>query len=163
MQPKIELHPIGVVRSDDAGFRIEIDREFRPALAGLEGFGHVTVLWWPNRCDTPEDRSVLEVAKPYKQSPAKLGIFATRSERRPNPVLTTNAVVLRLDSKQGLLVTPFLDAEDGSPVLDLKPYQPCIDRIRETRQPGWCRHWPDSYEDSASFDWESEFLFVDKS
>jgi tRNA (Thr-GGU) A37 N-methylase len=159
MRNTIELHPIGVVRSDAEGFRLEIDPKYRPALAGLEGFGHVTVLWWPHKCDTPEARATVEVSKPYQKAPATLGIFATRSEQRPNPVLVTTIPLLHVDLKQGLLVTPYIDAEDGSPILDLKPYQPCADRIRKTRAPEWCRHWPDCAEDSASFDWESEFLF----
>jgi tRNA-Thr(GGU) m(6)t(6)A37 methyltransferase TsaA len=159
MSEKIELHPIGVVRAGDDGFRLEIDEPYRPALAGLEGFGHVTVLWWPHKTDTPKDRSVREVPKPYKQAPAKLGIFATRSESRPNPVLVTTIPLLHVDVENGLLLTPYIDAEDGSPVLDIKPYQPCADRIRDTRTPEWCRHWPKYAEDSATFDWESEFLF----
>jgi tRNA-Thr(GGU) m(6)t(6)A37 methyltransferase TsaA len=159
MIKKIELRPIGVVRSDDEGFRIEIEPEFRPALSGLDGFGHVTVLWWPHKCDTPGDRKVLEVDKPYKKAPGKLGVFATRSERRPNPLAVTTVAVLHADPEAGRLLLPYIDAEDGSPVLDLKPYQPCADRFRETRVPAWCRHWPQYAEDSASFDWESEFLF----
>jgi tRNA-Thr(GGU) m(6)t(6)A37 methyltransferase TsaA len=159
MPKKIELQPIGVVRSDNGGFRLEIDPQYRPALAGLEGFGHASILWWPHKHDAPKDRSIVEVPKPYKKAPAKLGIFATRSEQRPNPVLLTTISILHVDVKEGLLVTPYIDAEDGSPILDIKPYQPCIDRIRDTRQPEWCRHWPQYAEDSAAFDWESEFLF----
>jgi tRNA-Thr(GGU) m(6)t(6)A37 methyltransferase TsaA len=159
MSKKIELQPIGIVRSGEEGFRLEIEPKYRPALAGLEGFSHVTVLWWPHKADTPETRNTLEVPKPYKKAPVKLGIFATRSEARPNPVLVTAIPLLHVDVKEGLLVTPYIDAEDGSPILDIKPYQPCIDRIRDTRAPEWCRHWPQYAEDSATFDWESEFLF----
>ncbi|MBN1438668.1 MAG: SAM-dependent methyltransferase [Anaerolineales bacterium] len=159
MKHHIELHPIGVVRSGDEGFRIEIEEKFRPAPAGLEGFGHVTVLWWPHKRETPEVRGVMEIDKPYRKAPAKLGVFATRSEARPNPVLITTVPLLQVDAQKGLLLTPYIDAEDGSPVLDIKPYQPCADRIRETVTPEWCRHWPKCAEDSAAFDWESEFLF----
>jgi tRNA-Thr(GGU) m(6)t(6)A37 methyltransferase TsaA len=159
MRKKIELQPIGAVRLDGEGFRLEIEPEYRPALAGLEGFGHITVLWWPHKCDNSKDRGVVEVAKPYKKAPAKLGIFATRSERRPNPVAVTTVGVMHLDAQKGLVALPYIDAEDGSPILDIKPYQPCADRIRDTRVPEWCRHWPQWAEDSAAFDWESEFLF----
>ncbi|MBN2086185.1 MAG: SAM-dependent methyltransferase [Anaerolineales bacterium] len=159
MSKNIELHPIGVIRAGEDGFRLEIEEKYRPAVSGLEGFGHATVLWWPHKRDNPENRNILEVAKPYKKAPAILGIFATRSEARPNPVLVTTVPLLHVDAKEGLLVTPYIDAEDGSPILDIKPYQPCIDRIRDTRQPEWCRHWPQYAEDSAAFDWESEFLF----
>jgi tRNA (Thr-GGU) A37 N-methylase len=48
--------------------------------------------------------------------------------------------------------------EDGTPILDLKPYQPAADRIRDVTVPAWCAHWPQWYEDSAIFDWEGEFV-----
>ena len=87
MAKKIELHPIGVVRSDDEGFRVEIHKKYRPALAGLGGFGHVTVLWWPDRCDTPGARGVVRVPKPYPMRTFMLRIVAHRTlPTRVDPV-----------------------------------------------------------------------------
>jgi hypothetical protein len=56
-------------------------------------------------------------------------------------------------TQEGIVRVPFMDAEDGTPILDIKPYHPSVDRIREVRVPAWCATWPQWYEDSATFDW----------
>jgi len=50
----------------------------------------------------------------------------------------------------------YTDADNGSPVIDLKPYTPSLDRVENPSVPEWCRHWPKSLEKSADFDWDSE-------
>jgi tRNA (Thr-GGU) A37 N-methylase len=50
-------------------------------------------------------------------------------------------------------------AEDGTPVIDLKPYHPSSDTVRLAKRPPWCAAWPSCYEDSADFAWDKEFLF----
>jgi tRNA-Thr(GGU) m(6)t(6)A37 methyltransferase TsaA len=150
--------PIGHVRVGEKGFCLEIEKDYRAALAGLEGFSHINVLWWCHLCDDEAYRTITECEQPYKTSPARLGIFATRSPLRPNPIALTAVPVLAIDRVGGTIHVPYIDAEDGTPILDLKPYHPAVDRIREVSVPDWCRHWPQWYEDSASFDWESEFV-----
>lgn len=88
-----------------------------------------------------------------------MGVFALHSPERPNPVAVSNAAVAYVDEVNGVVGLYHTDAFDGTKVIDLKPYTPSIDRIAEPKVPGWCAHWPLSYEDSASFDWESEFSF----
>jgi tRNA (Thr-GGU) A37 N-methylase len=63
-----------------------------------------------------------------------------------------------VDVEKGLIVVPWIDAEDGTPILDIKPYHPSTDRIREVKMPRWCQHWPQWYEDSGEFDWSAEFV-----
>jgi tRNA (Thr-GGU) A37 N-methylase len=63
-----------------------------------------------------------------------------------------------VDLENGLVIVPWIDAEDGTPILDIKPYHPSSDRVRDVRMPEWCAHWPQSLEDSAAFDWEAEFV-----
>lgn len=53
-------------------------------------------------------------------------------------------------------------AYEGSPVLDLKPYTPSLDRVEIPHVPDWCAHWPQSLEESASFDWAKEFRWSDE-
>lgn len=53
----------------------------------------------------------------------------------------------------------WIDAFDGSPVLDIKPYHPSIDRVEEPIVPDWCKNWPKSIESSGDFDWSSVFIF----
>lgn len=151
------LYPIGHVRMDADGFFLELKSEFAPGLTALEEFSHVQLLWWAHLVDMDENW-VLELEKPYKKGPDKIGVFATRSPQRPNPIGLSVAQILRVDSKSGRVYLSYIDAEDGTPILDLKPYHPSADRVREAVYPNWCSHWPTCYEDSAYFDWESEFI-----
>ncbi len=76
---------------------------------------------------------------------------------RPNPLALTPVPVLALEPEQGLVRIPYIDAEPDSPVLDIKPYHPAVDRIREVDVPAWCAGWPEWYEDSMTFDWSAIF------
>lgn len=158
-KPGFLVAPIGYVRISNGNTRIEIHKDFTPALEGLEGFSHIIVVFWCHLTDTREDRSQIVCDKPYTKGPDRMGIFATRSESRPNPIAITPVQVIKLDTSTGVIHTPFIDAVDETPIIDIKPYHPCIDRIKEVSTPEWCDHWPKYYEDSASFDWESEFNF----
>lgn len=149
--------PIGFVRADRQGFRLEIDPKYLDGLRELEGFSHVNVLWWCHYCDSPKYRASLVCDRPYKNAPEKMGVFATRSPARPNPIAVSAVAVIKADLQAGLIQVPYIDAEDGSPIIDLKPYHPCLDRVRECAVPSWCRHWPQWSEDSAKFDWAAEF------
>lgn len=53
----------------------------------------------------------------------------------------------------------FIDADDNTPVLDIKPYTPSFDRVETPGVPAWCSEWPKSTEASGSFDWEQVFNF----
>lgn len=150
---------IGTLRCGESGFRIELDRQFAPALTGIDGFSHLQVVWWFSRCDNPQCRAVLTADSPYKKSPDVLGIFPTRSPLRPNPVALSCAEVTYVDHEDGCVGLAWIDAEDGSPVLDIKPYTPSLDRVEKPGLPGWCAHWPGSVEASGDFDWEDEFNF----
>jgi tRNA (adenine37-N6)-methyltransferase len=159
MNKQYVLRPIGHVETKNGGFSVIVDKEFTSALSGLQGFSHLQVLCWGHLFDEDEYRQVLETDKPYKKAPDKLGIFATRSPLRPNPVLVSVVPVIHLDMENGIIRVPYIDAEDETPVIDIKPYHPSSDRIREVNVPEWCRHWPQWYEDSATFSWQDEFLF----
>ena len=157
-QNAMTLKSIGHIRAQDGNIFLELESGYIPALKELDGFSHVQVLWWASQCDTEEARTLVECEQPYKQAPEKIGVFATRSPARPNPIALTPVAIIQIDHVQGKIVIPFIDAEDGTPILDLKPYHPAIDRIREVKVPQWCAHWPQWYEDSASFDWADEFV-----
>ena len=152
-----QLRPIGTVVASEDGFALVIGEPYREALAGLEGFSHLNVLCWFHLVDAPEYRRVTVAERPYRDAPDRLGIFATRSPIRPNPIALTPVPVLSVDVAAGLVRIPFIDAEPGTPVLDLKPYHPAVDRIREVGVPEWCAGWPEWYEDSATFDWGAVF------
>lgn len=151
------VQSIGTVRADATGFSLHIGEEFRPALQELDGFSHVNVLWWCHHLDDPIYRQMMVADKPYVLGPDTVGVFATRSPARPNPIALTAVPVLSIDQEAGVIRVAYIDAEDGSPVLDLKPYLPAVDRIRTTSSPAWCADWPEWYEDSATFDWGAVF------
>ena len=156
---EMKLIPIGKITNREGCVRIELKPEYAGGLEGLDGYGHVQVLWWADRCDNEADRSRLAVEKPYRKGPEVMGIFATRSPARVNPVAVSNAGVAYIDAAKGIVGLHYIDAADGTPVVDLKPYVPSLDRVEHPETPDWCRHWPGSCEESGSFDWAAEFNF----
>lgn len=157
MKNDFTLSTIGHVNATENGFSLVLNEVSRPALSGLDGFSHLDILWWANFVDSEEYRSFTTCEMPYKQGPAEIGIFATRSPLRPNPIGLTVVAVLNIDYDRGIVYIPYIDAEDGTPILDIKPYHPSTDRVRAVSVPDWCRHWPQWLEDSATFDWAAEF------
>ncbi len=150
---------IGQVCSDERGFFIKLEAEYIAAMKGLDGFGYVQVLWWFEGCDNAPSRSKLTQTKPYKKAPDTLGAFATRSPERPNPIALTAAYVTYLDYENGAIGLGYIDAYDGTPVLDIKPYTPSLDRVEHPTVPQWCAEWPDCTEKTGDFDWSSVFNF----
>lgn len=88
-----------------------------------------------------------------------MGIFATRSPVRPNPIALSTAEIIGIDYQNGIVQIAYIDANDNTPLLDIKPYTPSLDRVETPGVPAWCSHWPQSLEESASFAWENEFNF----
>lgn len=128
-----ELRPIGVIRSpykkrgdaprqgrlSDVESTIEIYPAFAEGLQDIEKNPHLIALYWFDR----SDRSLLKATPPG--SGVEHGVFATRSPERPNPIGFAVVDLLRRDGNR--LVLRGLDAFDGTPLLDLKPYYPDLD------------------------------------
>jgi tRNA-Thr(GGU) m(6)t(6)A37 methyltransferase TsaA len=143
---EIHLTPIGIVRSgravvqdddwDSVPSSIEIDpARFSPdSLAGLDTFSHVEVVCWMDRV---EESKIETGARHPRNNPdwPRVGIFAQRAKNRPNRIGTT---VCRIQVVDGLTVKVVgLDAVDGTPVLDLKPWVREFGPRGEVRQPAW--------------------------
>ena len=154
-----EVQKIGRFRVKEAGACIELEPEYAAALSGLEGFSHLQVLWWFSKCDDEKSRSARQEVSPYKQGPGTLGTFATRSPMRPNPIALSCVQLVHIDAEKVVVWVAYTDAEDGSPVLDIKPYTASLDRVETPATPSWCSHWPQSIEASGVFDWSAEFHF----
>ena len=150
---------IGKVFSDEQGARIVLEKEYIPALTHLEDFGYINVFWWFDGCDDPQSRARLVEKSPYKDSPEVLGTFATRAPQRPNPIALTCCLITYVDAQNGIVGLSYIDAQDGTPVLDIKPYTPSFDRVENPPMPAWCSHWPKNVEDSGDFDWGAVFNF----
>lgn len=159
-QQGYQLHPIGTVRHAEGAFRLEIDAAYRPALKGLSEFSHVIVLWWADQVADADRAPVLQVDLPYAPGTVA-GIFATRTPERPNPIGITIMFMLDVDEEAGVITLPWIDADDGTPLLDLKPYMPMSDRIRDVHAASWMDGWPMWMEDTPAFLAEREIDFGD--
>lgn len=153
------VRPVGKIISNESGFFLEIEEKFRAALKETGTFSHINILWWADKYDTEEFRDILTADQPYKNSPAVMGVFATRSPLRPNPVALSTAQIIHTDYENGLIQLAYIDADNETPVLDIKPYTPSLDKVENFTSPQWCRHWPESLEKSGEFNWEEEFNF----
>ncbi|MBN1654039.1 MAG: tRNA (N6-threonylcarbamoyladenosine(37)-N6)-methyltransferase TrmO [Deltaproteobacteria bacterium] len=103
-------------------------------LEGVEGFSHILVLYWPHLID-PERRKLLKVNPMGRKDLPKRGIFATCSPARPNPILVS--AVKLLERKGNILRVRGLEAVDGSPIIDIKPYSRHYYRIEKPTVPEW--------------------------
>lgn len=139
------LMPIGTVRSplkaptyDRLDLKtitseVLVDEKLTEALDGLEGFSHIIVLYWMHLATREKDR--LKTHPMGRRDVAPQGIFATRSPNRPNPI--GKATVRLLERRGNALKVQGLDAIDGTPVLDIKPYIPGYDSATDARVPDW--------------------------
>jgi tRNA-Thr(GGU) m(6)t(6)A37 methyltransferase TsaA len=157
----VTFDPIGTIRKENGRSYIAFDKKYVDAMLGLDAFSHILVIWWFNLYDSTESRNYFVLDKPYQKGPDKLGVFATRSPIRPNPIAVTACGLVGVDQEECRLEISYTDAEDGTPVLDIKPYEPSIDRVRDALMPLWCAHWPDCFEENENFDWSEEFTVPD--
>lgn len=99
--------------------KIIINKELVEVLDGIEKYSHIVVLYWAHK--VPEQARTLTKVHPMGRKDFPLvGIFSTCSPARPNPLLMT--VVRLVNKKENILEVTGLDAVDGSPVVDIKPY-----------------------------------------
>ena len=138
----MELRKIGTVERRGDRTLIVLDAEYREGLKGLDEFSHCHALWWSGEdfgmgIDT---RSVLTAELPY--APGKrAGVFACRGPFRPNLIAMTVCPIRGLDAARGEVEVAAIDAMDGTTVLDIKPYYPSVDRVRNARVPAWLPDW----------------------
>lgn len=156
MEKEFSMKVIGTV-SYENGFAVRVNDEYREGLKGLGEFTHVKILWIFDQIAW--DGKTLVFPPPYRALRHDIGLFATRSPFRPNPIAVSTSRILQVDEKEGLIFLDWIDAEDRSPVVDIKPYHPSEDFISEVEMPNWCAHWPQNREASGDFDWDSEFTF----
>lgn len=114
--------------------RVVLLPEFRPGLRGLEGFSHVIVVTWLHRAAFNPVRHLVRRPRGLASMP-ELGIFAQRAKDRPSPLGIT--VVPLLEVRPDSIVVRGLDAIDGTPVVDIKPYFPQYDRAEGATMPAW--------------------------
>ena len=124
---KIEISPMGFVRrtssDEDARDRgllseIVLNEELTQALDGIDEWTHVYVIYWLNR--VPRTEKPVVHFPGSRTEPSPVGILATRAPIHPNPIGLTLVELIRRE--ENVLLVRGLDAYDGTPVLDIKPY-----------------------------------------
>ena len=135
MSQSFYLNPVGVVRKSDGKIWIDIYNEYIPALLGLEGFSHINVIYWFHRNDTAKKRKTLRVHPRGDQNNPLTGVFATHSPLRPNLIALTLCKILTIQRNQ--IEIEDIDADDKSPVVDIKCYIPTSVSASEVRLPDW--------------------------
>ncbi len=141
-QQEIVLKPIGVVRTNAIGnevrdktrtSKIVVQRELAEALDGVIGFSHFFVLFLLHEVQESQQR-ILKVHPRGRKDMPLLGVFATRTMLRPNPVGLTLVELVRVEDN--VLTVRGLDAFDGTPVIDIKPFDP-RDSTENAKVPEW--------------------------
>ena len=140
----VNLRPIGVVRNtvfepQVGGWeRVRSDLIFRDdlldALDGIEDYSHIIVIFACHQVPNDERTTLRDRFWGDPRLPEQ-GVLATRSQRRPNAVGV--AVVPLVRRRHNILRVHGLDAIDGTPVLDIKPYLPSHDSVPDARVPDW--------------------------
>ena len=157
----MNVKEIGIIEEKDGLYSVKLHKEYSVGLTEIEGFSHLKILWWADKTEGCDYQGGFVIDKPYTKGPGKVGVFATRSQIRPNPLCETVIRVASVDIKKGIVSTYYIDAFPGTSVLDIKPYLPSTDLSGDVKVPAWCRHWPASMEESGDFDWGAEFNFSD--
>ena len=148
-QPGMTLIAIGIVRSEvkqkqkpsfnwrQVVSEIVIDDDLAEGLDGLSEFSHIIVLYWMHQA-VDSEKMAIKVCPQGRHNLPPVGLFASRSPYRPNPL--GKATVRLLERRGNILRVAGLDAIDGTPVLDIKPYIPDYDSAADARAPKWTKH-----------------------
>jgi tRNA-Thr(GGU) m(6)t(6)A37 methyltransferase TsaA len=111
-----------------------LDERYTEALDGLEDYSHVLVLFWMDQAGPPKS---LKGHVQGREDLPVVGLFARRAPSRPNPIGITAVPLLQRD--KNVLRVRGVDAIDGTPLLDIKPYTPAFDSVERARIPEWCK------------------------
>lgn len=140
----MDCRPIGTVVSPvmegvDRGWgdvlsEIVVDPALADGLKGLESFSHIIVVFAMHKSTWTAGTDLVRRPQGREDMPY-LGIFAQRAKHRPNPIGITRVRLLGV--KGNVLSVQGLDAIDGTPVLDVKPYFPQYDAAPDARIPEW--------------------------
>jgi len=140
----VDLKVIGIVRNGlkqqpkpgwgEIVSEIVVDSNLTEALDGLEEFSHIVVIYWMHQ--VPALGQVPTKVHPRgRQELPLVGLFATRAPHRLNPI--GESIVRLLERHDNILKVKGLDAIDGTPVIDIKPYNPRYGAITEAKVPSW--------------------------
>ena len=121
------------VRDKNVVSQIIFREEYTETLEGVEEFSHLFVLFWLHEM-SDEDRKIMKVHPRGRADMPLLGIFATRTPHRPNPIGLTRVKLINVEGN--VVTVQGLDAFDGTPVMDIKPFD-SWDTIEDFKVPEW--------------------------
>ena len=140
---EILMKPIGRVKNEvsvrkDVSWgsdtsAIVLEEEYETGLAGLEDFSHAIILFYLDQAEYQKEKHLQRCPQNREDMP-QVGIFSQRAKDRPNKIGMTAVEIVSVSDRE--LVVKGLDAVDGTPVLDIKPYYPVYDR-RNAKVPEW--------------------------
>ena len=147
----IVLAPIGSVRNEvfvkkdhswgEDVSTIVLDEAYAPGLKGLEDFSHAIILFYLDKARYVAEKHLQRRPQGRDDMPI-VGIFSQRTKDRPNQIGITSVEIVSV--ADGTLVVKGLDAINGTPILDIKPYYPIFDK-REATIPEWVERLMDPY------------------
>ena len=140
---EIIMHPIGFVKNEVSSRKdvswgedtslIQLKDEYISGLSGLEDFSHAIILYYLDKANYVKEKHLQRRPQNRDDMPL-VGIFSQRGKDRPNQIGMTSVRILSVS--ENTLVVKGLDAIDGTPVLDVKPYYPVYDR-KDAEVPEW--------------------------
>ncbi|OPX36846.1 MAG: tRNA (N6-threonylcarbamoyladenosine(37)-N6)-methyltransferase TrmO [Desulfobacteraceae bacterium 4484_190.2] len=120
---------------------IVLDKKYADALIGLKDFSHAVIIYFMHLA-TDKNRVKMTRRPQGRDDMPFVGIFSQRAKRRPNPVGVTAVKIIKVENNA--LKVQGLDAIDGTPVLDIKPYYP-RDRVENPIIPEWAYRLMSNY------------------
>ena len=140
---QIVMQPIGLVHNAVEGKKhtdwgkdvsvIRLKEEYKGGLLGMENFSHAIILLYLDKAKFIPEKHLQRHPQNRDDMP-KVGIFSQRTKDRPNTIGMTSVAILSVDETS--LTVQGLDAIDGTPVLDIKPYYPVYDK-KDASVPEW--------------------------
>ncbi len=140
---EIIMTPIGYVKNEvinrkdtswgDDVSSIVLEEQYVSGLAGLEDFSHAVILFHLDKAKYEREKHLQRRPQNREDMPL-VGIFSQRGKDRPNRIGMTAAEIVSVSD--GILIVRGLDAIDGTPVLDIKPYYPVYDK-KDASVPDW--------------------------
>ena len=138
---KITLKSIGVAKNkqldhfggwDKVVTDLILDKEYQPALIGLKDYSHIVVIYWLSEVNSCE---LSHVPQGKVGQVPEVGIFACRCAQRPNPIGISTVKLVKI--KGNVLTVKGLDVINHTPILDIKPYTPQYDLVKNAKVPAW--------------------------
>ena len=138
---EINLKSIGVAKNSEKDPRfgsftgivteIVVDEKFTDALNGIEDYSHVIIVYWMDKV-----KNYVITHRPQGNPDVPIvGIFACRCPPRPNPIAVSTVELMEHNGNK--IKVRGLDILDGTPIIDIKPYWPIYDNVKDGKIPSW--------------------------